>query len=43
MSLREYIATLDALADITETERAQRCDLYVKFVAESLRVGGAAS
>jgi len=29
MSLREY-----------ETERARRCDLYVKFVAENLRVGG---
>src|SRR5215510_15095731 len=39
MSLREYIASLDALADITETERARRCDLYVKFVAENLRVG----
>jgi hypothetical protein len=40
MSLQEYIASLDALADITETERARRCDLYVKFVAENLRVGG---
>ena len=40
MSLREYIASLDVLADITERERARRCDLYVKFVADSLRVGG---